>query len=49
VILEERDRITLDKIRARMVEMLDRCRKLVQTGGAAIKSKLWYMNESPFY
>lgn len=40
VILEEWDRIILDEIRARIAEILARCRKLVQAGGVAIKSKL---------
>ncbi|RDL42414.1 uncharacterized protein BP5553_02393 [Venustampulla echinocandica] len=38
---DEWDKITLEEVRARIIEMLDRCKSLVKTGGAAIKSDLW--------
>jgi len=37
VILEEWDKITLDEIRKRIVEMPTRCEKFVVTGGERIR------------
>ena len=35
------DKITMEEIRARIIEMPDRCKRLVKIGGAPIKSDLW--------
>lgn len=41
IILQEWDAITMDEIRARIAEMPERCKGLIKSGGAAIKSELW--------
>ena len=41
LIEKEWDRITMEEIRARIGEMPWRCKKLIETGGARIKSGLW--------
>ena len=41
MILKEQDKIILDEIRARIVEMPTRCKMLVDNDGERIKSKLW--------
>jgi len=41
IIVEEWDKITLDEIRKRILDMPDRCAQLVETGGKAIKTALW--------
>jgi hypothetical protein len=38
---DEWDKITIEEIRACIIEMPDRCKRLVKTGGAPIKSDLW--------
>jgi hypothetical protein len=39
--INEWDKITMKEIRARIDEMPDRCKKLIETGGIAIKSARW--------
>lgn len=41
IIQEEWSRITLQEVRARIVEMPGRCQELVKSGGGPIKSSLW--------
>ena len=41
VLQEEWKQITIEEIRARILEMPNRCALLVQTGGEPIKSNLW--------
>jgi hypothetical protein len=41
ILQDEWARITMDEIRARILEMPDRCKLLVETGGKPIKSHLW--------
>ena len=38
---DEWDKITMEEVRARIAEMPNRCKRLVKTGGAPIKSDLW--------
>ncbi|KIM94531.1 hypothetical protein OIDMADRAFT_135305, partial [Oidiodendron maius Zn] len=38
---DEWDKITMEEVRARIAEMPDRCKRLVKTDGAPIKSHLW--------
>ncbi|KAH6666704.1 hypothetical protein B0J14DRAFT_490939, partial [Halenospora varia] len=41
IIQYEWDKITIQKIRTRIDEMLGRCKKLIKSGGGPIKSDLW--------
>ena len=41
IVEEEWGKITMEEVRARIAEMPDRCRRLVNSGGKAIKSTLW--------
>jgi hypothetical protein len=41
VLWDEWSKITMEEVRARIAEMPDRCKRLVKTGGAPIKSNLW--------
>jgi transposase len=41
IIQQEWAKITIAEVRARIKEMPDRCKRLVETGGAPIKSNLW--------
>jgi DDE superfamily endonuclease len=41
VLQDEWSKITLEEIRARILEIPDRCKQLVETGGAPIKGDLW--------
>ena len=41
ILQEEWSRITLEEVRARISEMPQRCKQLIQTGGKPIKSELW--------
>ena len=38
---DEWEKITIEEVCARIIEMPDRCKRLVKTGGAPIKSDLW--------
>ena len=39
--IEEWEAITMEEIRARIAQMPDRCRQVVETDGKAIKSWRW--------
>ena len=41
ILQEEWSKITMQEIQSRILEMPERCRTLVKTGGAPIKSSLW--------
>jgi hypothetical protein len=41
VLQDEWSKITMQEVRARILEMPKRCKTLVETGGAPIKSALW--------
>jgi hypothetical protein len=41
ILQEEWDRVTMEEIRARISEMPQRCKDLVEHGGKALKSDLW--------
>ena len=41
VLQDEWSKITMQEIRARILEMPGRCKSLVETSGAPIKSSLW--------
>lgn len=41
IVRDEWGKITMKEVRARIAEMPERCKRLVKTGGAPIKSSLW--------
>jgi hypothetical protein len=41
---EEWAKVTMQEVRARISEMPERCRLLVESGGGPIKSALWWLN-----
>jgi hypothetical protein len=38
---EEWSKVTMEEVRARIMEMPERCEKLIKSGGGPVKSKLW--------
>ena len=41
ILQEEWSKITMQEVRARILEMPARCKSLIKTGGGPIKSSLW--------
>ena len=41
MIQEEWQAITMDQVRARIAEMLYRCKMLVKTGGQTVRTEKW--------